>query len=91
VVHSAVGGAAEMIRPGANGYLFPVHDDEALADRLAMLADVERRARMGATARNSVAARFSERAMVDAYERLFVELEPARSKSGNLRRPAGAH
>jgi glycosyltransferase involved in cell wall biosynthesis len=91
VVHSAVGGAAEMIRPGTNGYLFPVHDDEALADRLALLADAERRARMGANARNSVAARFSERAMIDAYERLLVELEPARSKSGNLRRPAGAH
>ena len=91
VVHSAVGGAAEMIRPGTNGYLFPVRDDEALADRLALLADGERRARMGANARNSVAARFSERAMIDAYERLFSDLEPARSKSGNLRRPAGAH
>ena len=91
VVHSAVGGAAEMIRPGSNGYLFAAHDDDALADRLALLADGERRSRMGATARNSAAARFSERSMIDRYERLFLELELARSKRENHRRPAGAH
>jgi glycosyltransferase involved in cell wall biosynthesis len=91
VVHSAVGGAAEMIRPGANGYLFPAHDDAALADRLALLADGERRSRMGAKARNTVTARFSERAMIDRYESLFLELESARSKRETIRRPAGAH
>jgi glycosyltransferase involved in cell wall biosynthesis len=91
VVHSAVGGAAEMIRPGSNGYLFPVGDDAALADRLALLADPERRARMGTAAQASAASRFSERSMIDRYESLFLELELARSKRENLRRPAGAH
>jgi len=91
VVHSAVGGAAEMIRPGANGYLFRVNDDGALAERLALLADAERRSRMGAAARNSAAARFSEHSMIERYEKLFLELELARSKRENLRRPAGAH
>jgi len=34
VVHSHIGGAPEMIRPGENGFLFPVGDTEALVDRL---------------------------------------------------------
>jgi glycosyltransferase involved in cell wall biosynthesis len=91
VVHARVGGAAEMIRPGANGYLYRVGDVAALADRLALLADPERRGRMGAAARNSAASGFSERSMIERYESLFLELELARSKRENLRRPAGAH
>ncbi len=74
VVHSDIGGAAEMIRPGENGFLFPVGDTEALVDRLARLSHRADRERMGRKARETVEARFSERAMVDRYERLLLDL-----------------
>jgi len=91
VVHSCVGGAAEMVRPGRNGYLFPVGDTEALAGRLAALADRGTRERMGARARETVESRFTERAMVDRYERTLTQLATTWSRHENLRKPAGAH
>jgi glycosyltransferase involved in cell wall biosynthesis len=91
VVHSDVGGAAEMIRPGRNGFLFPVGDTAALVERLAALADRGACRRMGARAREAVESRFSERAMVERYEKTFLELATIRSKHENLRKPAGAH
>ena len=91
VVHSDVGGAPEMIRPGRNGFLYPVGDTPALAERLAALADPAACERMGARARETVEAQFSERAMVDRYESMLLELESKRTQHGNLRRPAGAH
>ena len=74
VVHSAVGGAAEMIRPGHNGELFPVGDTAAYVDRLAALCDRELSVRMGGNARRVVQALFSERTMVDRYERVLLQL-----------------
>ncbi|HJS37879.1 MAG TPA: glycosyltransferase, partial [Burkholderiales bacterium] len=74
VVHSDVGGAAEMIVPGNNGFLFPVGDTGALVNRLVRLADPEACRRMGDRARGVVEAFFSEKAMVDKYERLLGEL-----------------
>lgn len=74
VVHSAVGGAAEMIRPGHNGELFPVGDTAAYVDRLAVLRDRELSGRMGRNARLVVQAQFSERTMVDRYEKVLLEL-----------------
>jgi glycosyltransferase involved in cell wall biosynthesis len=91
VVHSDVGGAAEMIRPGRNGFLFPVGDTAALVERLATLADRGACQRMGARARETVESRFSERAMVERYEKTLLELATTRSKHENLRKPAGAH
>jgi glycosyltransferase involved in cell wall biosynthesis len=74
VIHSDIGGAAEMIRPGENGFLFPVGDTEALIDRLRLLLDRADRERMGRKAREMVEARFSERGMVDRYERMLLDL-----------------
>jgi glycosyltransferase involved in cell wall biosynthesis len=91
VVHSEVGGAGEMIRPGREGFLYPVGDAGALVDRLAVLADGAMRSRMGARARETVEAQFSEQAMVDRYEKLLIELEKTRTKHAPLRRTAGAH
>jgi glycosyltransferase involved in cell wall biosynthesis len=78
VVHSDVGGAAEMIAPGRNGFLFPAGDTRALVDKLTILANREVRARMGIEARAAVEARFSEKAMVDRYERTLLDLCPPR-------------
>ena len=91
VVHPAVGGGPEMIRPGREGFLFPVGDTAALVERLAALADPAARGRMGAAARETVEARFSERAMVDRYEGTFLELDSNRSRRENLRRRAAAY
>ena len=91
VVHAELGGAAEMIRPGVDGYLFPPGDTGALAEQLAALADPALRHRMGAAAREQVALRFTEGAMVERYEALLSELAMARRQDGNVRKPAGAH
>lgn len=77
-VHSLVGGAAEMIRPGENGFLFPVGDTVALADRLARLSDPGARERMGRNARARVEAQFSETTMVDRYEQLLGDITQTR-------------
>ena len=78
-VHSDVGGAAEMIRPGEDGFLFPVGDTGALVERLARLADPALRERMGNRARARVEALFSEKTMVDRYEGLLLDLCRVRS------------
>ena len=91
VVHSEVGGAAEMVRPGRNGFLFPVGDTAALVERLAMLSDPAMCSRMGGRAREAAEAQFSERAMVERYEKLLSELVIKRTRNENLRRTAGAH
>ncbi len=90
VVHADLGGAAEMIAPGHNGFLFPVGDTRALVERLAALTEPQLRSRMGAAARETVAERFAEHAMVDRYEHTLLELDATRSKREHLRRPAGA-
>lgn len=81
-VHSRVGGAGEMIRPGENGWLFPVGDTAALVDCLARLADAAVREPMGRRARANVEALFSETAMVDRYEQLLAGLCRASPRRG---------
>lgn len=82
VVHADLGGAAEMVFPGHNGFLFPVGDTPALVDRLAVLADPAVARRLGDNARAVVEARFSERLMVDRYANLLNELcAPRRAAS----------
>jgi glycosyltransferase involved in cell wall biosynthesis len=81
VVHSDVGGAAEMIAPGRNGFLFPVGDTRAFADKLAILADRAVSRRMGNHAREVVERLFSERTMVDRYEQTLLELCGVRSSA----------
>jgi len=79
-VHSDVGGAAEMISVGHNGALFPAGDSAAFVSALEALADRSSSRSMGRNARRVVEALFSERTMVDRYEKLLLELcgEPAR-------------
>jgi len=91
VVHAEVGGAAEMIRPGHDGFLFPRGDTGTLVDYLAALADKEKRSALGRNARRTVETRFSERAMVERYESSLTELASIRSKRESLRRRATAH
>lgn len=76
VLHSDVGGAAEMIFPGRNGYLFPVGDTLSLTYRLAALADRRLAKSMGSAARKVVEENFSEKVMVDRYEKTLFEVCP---------------
>ncbi len=91
VVHSDIGGAKEMIHPGHDGFLFPVNDTGTLVEKLAALADPALRREMGANARRTVEERFSERAMVERYESILMQLASTRSKRESLRRSATAH
>jgi glycosyltransferase involved in cell wall biosynthesis len=91
VVLPAVGGAAEMVRPGREGFLFPVGDTAALVGCLAALREPRERRRMGERSRATVETRFSESAMVDRYEALLQQLVLRRSERANLRRSATAH
>jgi L-malate glycosyltransferase len=91
VILPEVGGAAEMVRPGRDGLLFPVGDTAALVGRLAALGDAALRRQLGAGAREAVEARFTERAMVDRYERLLQRIVLKRSQRENLRRSATAY
>ena len=73
-IHSEVGGAAEMIFPGRNGFLFARGDTQALVQRLTTLANKTLAQQMGQQARALVEKNFSERVMVDRYEKLLLQL-----------------
>jgi glycosyltransferase involved in cell wall biosynthesis len=74
IVHSDVGGAAEMVFSGWNGFLFPAGDTEAFVDKLAILSDRAVSTRMGRNARGVVEKFFSEKTMVDRYEQTLLDL-----------------
>lgn len=74
MVMSMIGGAAEQIRHGENGYLYSRGDIPALAEALHKLSDRQLCRKMGARARSIVAGRFSVQAMVGAYSGLFYSL-----------------
>jgi len=68
-VSDCVGAKFDLVRPGENGYVFPVGDVDALTTVLRnILADPEKRARMGAAARQRMET-WSPREYVDAIER----------------------
>ena len=75
VLATAVGGPAEIVREGVDGYLLDPGRPAAWADAAAALAgDPGRRAQMGAAGRASVLERFTaERhgaAIMDIYSRV---------------------
>src|SRR5262245_52856764 len=91
VVHADIGGAKEMIRPGHDGFLFPVNDTGTLVERLLKLADPALRDELGGNARRAVEERFSEHSMIERYESILIELAATRSKRDDVRRRAAAH
>jgi len=74
VVATDIAGIPEQIEDGENGYLIPIRDPEALADRLErLLADSELCERMGARGLER-AERFSVGTMVDELDDVYQEL-----------------
>jgi L-malate glycosyltransferase len=73
VVASAVGGLLDLVDHGRTGLLVPPSDPAALAGAIASLADdPSRAARIGAAAREDVAARYSFGRMVRSFEDLYL-------------------
>lgn len=90
VVSDMESGIPEVVRDGESGFLPPVGDVEAFADRLERLqADPELRRRMAASAYASVSrGAFSSEQMIDAYVEVFDAVVEA-ARRGDFERPAG--
>lgn len=71
MVMSTVGGAAEQVHDGQNGYLFPPGDVVALTGALRKLADPAHCARLGSAARAIVERHFGLDVMLEKYSDLF--------------------
>jgi glycosyltransferase involved in cell wall biosynthesis len=74
VVMTRIGGAAEQVDPGVNGFLFAPGDIDALTHFLSDLSSAERRAFMGRAAEASVRERFTQGRMIEAYSRNLAAL-----------------
>ena len=77
VVASAVGGLPELVEEGKTGFLVPVGDARALAERLdVLLRDADRRRQMGGAGRARAQALFASDTYATAMLRLYGELWP---------------
>lgn len=83
MIMSLVGGAAEQVSNGENGYLYARQDIAALANALRKLHDPLKSAAMGDRARLVTAQKFSLAAMSDAYTQLFINLVEKNSEKNS--------
>jgi len=74
LVLTRIGGAAEQVTPGSNGFLFEPGDIDALTAHLKTLADKDLRSRMGAQASNVVRDQFTLDKMTAAYDRELAQV-----------------
>lgn len=73
VVTTDVSGIPEIVADGVNGVVVPERDAAALAQAIGgLLADPERRQRLGAAARETICTRFDSRRTTLALQSLFV-------------------
>ena len=80
-VVTRVGGNPEAVNDGENGFLVPVEDDAAAAERLlTLLRDPERSTQIGERGRNSVQTRFSAEAMIQKLIGVYRDLLAERDK-----------
>ncbi len=71
MVMSDIGGSAEQVSGGVNGYLFPAADTGALAEAISKLSDSEHRDKLGKMARKIVKRDFGLNGMLEKYAKLF--------------------
>ncbi len=74
MVMSRIGGAAEQVEDGVNGFLFERGDLDALTESLGRLSDRGLRERCGQASREIVVSRFGYATMLRKYEDLFRDL-----------------
>jgi glycosyltransferase involved in cell wall biosynthesis len=74
VVMTEVGGAAEMLAEGVNGYLFAPGDVERLVQHVKNMIDGGSLEEMGKNSYRIVKERFTLRKMVGEYEALLSDL-----------------
>jgi glycosyltransferase involved in cell wall biosynthesis len=80
-VVTRVGGNPEAITDGENGFLVPMEDDAAAAEKLLMLLrDPERAAEIGECGRNSVQTRFSADVMIQKLMSVYRDMLAERDK-----------
>lgn len=74
-IATPVGGVPQVIRDGKNGYLTPVGDVNALAERLSgLLSDPEKRGEIGTAARRTMEDSFSIERNIQALSSLYREV-----------------
>jgi len=81
-----VGGVEELLEDGRTGYIVPMDDEEAFAERtVRLLRDAGLRREMGARARAKVEERFRIDRVVDRYLDVYREAIEARASKGRAR------
>jgi glycosyltransferase involved in cell wall biosynthesis len=79
-VATRVGGVSDVVDEGMDGFLVDVGDVDALAERLAeLVADPEKRARMGEHGRARVLERYAVDRLVDDVDKLYRQLLASRA------------
>lgn len=74
VVATNVGGVADVVRDGVNGYLVPSGDVESFSQRLAdLLRDSQKRRDFGLKGREIVRAKFSKERLIEDIKRLYIK------------------
>jgi glycosyltransferase involved in cell wall biosynthesis len=90
VVCTNTGGNPELVRDGHNGFLVPVGDIGALADRLLLLlSDSALANRMGEAARETVLSGYSTTRMVSEHMACYDELLAAGRSPFSFKGPSG--
>jgi glycosyltransferase involved in cell wall biosynthesis len=84
VVTTNAGGMSEAVRDGIEGYVVPVRDINALADRLkSLLTDPTQRERMGLSARSRAEAEFSLSRQAEVFEQMYQTVIANRKNSSH--------
>ncbi|EWH02949.1 glycosyltransferase, partial [Halomonas sp. BC04] len=79
IVTTRMPGCQEVVEPGANGWLLPPRDSEALLDALLQYAelDEEAQAALGAASRALAERRFDEALVIERYWQVLQRSAPA--------------
>jgi glycosyltransferase involved in cell wall biosynthesis len=75
VICTDAGGDREMVRDGVNGYVVPMRDSRALAEKVNLaLADADMRSRMGEASRRIAEEEFDWKLIAAQTKRVYEEL-----------------
>ena len=75
VISTEVGGVSKLIKDNYNGYLIPVGDEHALAEKIqALYTNREKIKTMGENLYNDVANNFSSDSMAEEHVKIYKEI-----------------